>query len=96
MLSILGFLTIIVFLGLILTKRLSVLLALIIVPVIIALIGGFAPKEIGEMVLTGIKQVAPTGILLVFAVLYFAIMIDTGLFDPIIKGITKPGKRRSA
>ena len=92
MLSILGFLTIIVFLGLILTKRLSVLLALIIVPVIIALIGGFAPKEIGEMVLTGIKQVAPTGILLVFAVLYFAIMIDTGLFDPIIKGIINLAK----
>lgn len=92
MLSILGFLTIIVFLSLILTKKLSVLLSLIIVPVIFALVGGFGPKETGEMILTGIKQVAPTGILLVFAVLYFAIMIDTGLFDPVIKQIIKLAK----
>ena len=53
MLSLLGFLTICVFLGLILTKRLSVLLSLILVPVVFALIGGFGPKEIGEMVLSG-------------------------------------------
>lgn len=92
MLSLLGFLTIIVFLSLILSKRLSVLLSLIIVPVIFALIGGFGPKEIGEMILAGIKQVAPTGILLIFAVLYFALMIDTGLFDPIIRGIIKLAK----
>src|ERR1700712_3189160 len=89
MLSLLGFLTICVFLTLIFTKRLSVLLSLILVPVAFALIGGFGPKEIGEMVLAGVKQVAPTGILLVFAVLYFALMIDTGLFDPVIKGIIK-------
>lgn len=87
MLSLLGFLTICVFLGLILTRRLSVLLSLILVPVIFALIGGFGPKEIGEMILGGIRQVAPTGILLVFAVLYFSLMIDTGLFDPVIRRI---------
>lgn len=92
MLSILGFLTIIVFLLLILTKRLSVLLSLIIVPIIFAIIGGFGAKEISEMILAGIKQVAPTGILLVFAVLYFAIMIDAGLFNPIIKGIINLAK----
>lgn len=92
MLSLLGFLIIIVFLGLILTKKLSVMLSLILVPVVFALIGGFGPKEIGEMILAGIKQVAPTGILLIFAVLYFALMIDTGLFDPIIKGIIKLAK----
>ena len=92
MLSLLGFLTIIVFLGLILTKKLSVLIALIIVPVVFALIGGFGSKEIGEMVITGIKQVAPTGILLIFAVLYFAVMIDAGVFDPIVKGIINLAK----
>lgn len=92
MLSLLGFLTICVFLGLILTKRLSVLLALILVPIVFALIGGFGPKEIGEMVLGGIKQVAPTGILLIFAVLYFSLMIDSGLFDPVIRGIINVAK----
>jgi len=92
MLSLLGFLTICVFLGLILTRRLSVLLSLILVPIIFAVIGGFGPKEIGEMVLGGIKQVAPTGILLIFAVLYFSLMIDAGLFDPVISGIIRLAK----
>lgn len=89
MLALLGFLTIVVFLVLVITKRLSVLLSLILVPIIFALIAGFAPKELGEMILAGIKQVAPTGILLIFAVLYFALMIDAGLFDPVIAGIVK-------
>lgn len=88
-LSLLGFLTIGVFLVLILTRRLSVLLALIIVPIVFAIVGGFGASELGEMVLNGIKQVAPTGIMLIFAVLYFALMIDTGLFDPMIAGIIK-------
>jgi len=89
MLALLGFLTIAVFLLLVLTKRLSVLLSLIVIPILFALLGGFAPKELGEMIVAGIKQVAPTGILLIFAVLYFALMIDAGLFDPIIAGIVR-------
>src|SRR5919107_4043867 len=92
MLALLGFLTIAVFLLLVITKRLSVLLSLIIVPIFFALLGGFAPKELGEMIVAGIKQVAPTGILLIFAVLYFALMIDAGLFDPVITGIVRLAK----
>jgi CitMHS family citrate-Mg2+:H+ or citrate-Ca2+:H+ symporter len=92
MLSLLGFLTIAVFLVLIFTKRLSVLLALILVPVCFALVGGFAVKDIGSMIIAGISQVAPTGIMLIFAVLYFGIMIDAGLFDPVISGIVRLAK----
>lgn len=89
MLSLLGFATIFIFLGLIITKRLSVITALVLVPIIMGFLAGFNPKELGEMVLAGIKQVAPTGILLMFAVLYFATMLDAGLFDPIIAGIIR-------
>ncbi len=84
MLAFLGFATIVVFLILIITKRLSVVTALVLVPVVFGFVAGFSYKEIGEMSLAGIKQVAPTGILLMFAVLYFATMLDTGLFDPVI------------
>ncbi|SIR61416.1 citrate-Mg2+:H+ or citrate-Ca2+:H+ symporter, CitMHS family [Peribacillus simplex] len=83
MLAILGFLTIGVFLYLIMTKRLSVLIALVLVPIVFALIGGFG-LGIGEMMLAGIEKVAPTGIMVAFAVLYFGLMMDTGLFDPIV------------
>ena len=80
-----GLLTILAFLAAILSKRMSVITALVLVPLAAALIVGTPLKELGPMMLDGIKQVAPTGIMLVFAVLYFAIMLDVGLFDPIIK-----------
>ena len=89
MLSLLGFATIVIFLILIITKRLSVITALVVVPVVMGFVAGFTPKELGEMILAGIKQVAPTGILLMFAVLYFGTMLDVGLFDPIIAAIIR-------
>ncbi|UFH55788.1 CitMHS family transporter [Spirosoma sp. KNUC1025] len=89
MLALLGFATIGVFLALIITRRLSVITALVLVPLVMGFLAGFSPKELGEMILAGIKQVAPTGILLMFAVLYFATMLDAGLFDPIISGIIR-------
>lgn len=92
MIALLGFATIAVFLLLILTKRLSVITALVLVPVVFGLLAGFNPKELGEMMLGGIKQVAPTGIMLVFAVLYFAVMLDAGLFDPVVAFIIKTVK----
>lgn len=70
----------------------SVMTALVITPIIFGLIAGFNPKELGEFAITGIKQVAPTGILLMFAVLYFATMLDAGLFDPVIATIIKSVK----
>ncbi|MHA4843991.1 CitMHS family transporter [Flavitalea antarctica] len=92
MLALLGFSTIVVFLILILTKRLSVITALVLVPVLFGLLSGLDPKELGEMMLAGIKQVAPTGIMLVFAVLYFAVMLDAGLFDPVVAFIVRTVK----
>lgn len=92
MLAFLGFATIAVFLVLIITKRLSVLTALVLVPAVFGLLSGANPKELAEMMLAGLKQVAPTGILLVFAVLYFATMLDVGLFDPVITFIIRQVK----
>lgn len=89
MLALLGFATIGLFLILIITKRLSVITALVLVPLVMGLLAGFGPKELGEMILAGLKQVAPTGILLMFAVLYFATMLDAGLFDPIVASIIR-------
>jgi CitMHS family citrate-Mg2+:H+ or citrate-Ca2+:H+ symporter len=66
-----------------------VITALVIVPLLAGIIAGFSPKELGEMMLAGMKQVAPTGILLTFAVLYFATMLDAGLFDPVVAFIIK-------
>ncbi|MDR7048720.1 CitMHS family citrate-Mg2+:H+ or citrate-Ca2+:H+ symporter [Duganella sp. 3397] len=88
MLTVLAYSMVVVFMFLIMTKRLPALVALILVPVLFGVIGGFAP-ELGPMMLAGIKQLAPTGVMLMFAILYFGIMIDAGLFDPVVKLILK-------
>ncbi len=88
MLAILGFLMILVFMVLIMSGRLSAMLALIVVPSIFAIIGGFS-KGMGDMAVEGIKSVAPTGIMILFAILFFGILIDAGVFDPIINTILK-------
>lgn len=88
MLTILAYAMITVFMFLIMTKRLPALVALILVPIAFGLVGGFG-KELGSMMLTGIKNLAPTGVMLTFAILYFGIMIDAGLFDPLVRAIVR-------
>ncbi|MBO9881754.1 CitMHS family transporter [Xanthomonas sp. D-109] len=88
MLTALGFGMVITFMYLIMSKRLSPLVALIIVPIAFALAGGFG-TGINEMMLEGIKKIAPTGVMLMFAILYFGVMIDAGLFDPLVRRILR-------
>ncbi len=86
MLTILGFAMIITFMYLIMTKRLSPLTALILIPILFALFGGFA-NELGTLMIDGVKNIAPTGIMLIFGILFFSVMIDVGLFDPLVAKI---------
>lgn len=88
MLAIYGFLTILIFLYLILTKKTSVIVALIIVPIVFGLLSGHT-VDLGPMMIDGIIEVAPTAIMLAFAILYFGIMNQAGLFDPIINRVLK-------
>jgi CitMHS family citrate-Mg2+:H+ or citrate-Ca2+:H+ symporter len=39
--------------------------------------------------LNGVKAIAPTAAMLMFAILYFGIMIDVGLFDPVVKLVVR-------
>lgn len=88
MLVILGFAMILAFMALIMTKRLTPMVALIVVPTIFGLFAG-AGLGIGDMVLESIGALAPTAALLMFAIMFFGIMIDVGLFDPLIRFITR-------
>lgn len=86
MITFLGFAMIFTFTYLIMTKKLSPLVALILIPIIFGSIAGFY-NDLGTMIMDGIKVVAPTAVLLFFAILYFAILLDAGLFDPLINKI---------
>ena len=62
MLATLGFAMIGTFIVLLITRRLSALTALILVPVAFGVLAGFG-GTIGAMVLAGVRTVAPTGIM---------------------------------
>lgn len=88
LLTALAYAMIVAFMVLIMTKRLSVLTALVVVPIVFALLGGFGPW-LGPMMLDGVKAIAPTGVMLMFAILYFSLMIDAGLFEPVVSRVVK-------
>ena len=104
MLAILGFLTVILLLAAVMSKKLSPTAALISVPLVTGVIASFFIKdEAGAVnVLTNIKalsgyitgaggigSVAATGVMFIFSILFFGVLTDAGTFRPIIRGILR-------
>ncbi|MEU3827263.1 citrate:proton symporter [Streptomyces sp. NPDC029080] len=88
MLTILGFLMIATFLVLIMLKKLSPIAALVLVPALFCVFVGKG-AGLGDYVIDGVTDLAPTAAMLMFAIVYFGVMIDVGLFDPVVRGILK-------
>src|SRR5690625_3654966 len=84
MLSLIGFFTILIIVILLMSGRVTPIVALVIVPIIGALIAGFGMIEIGEFFDKGILSVINVVIMFIFAILFFGIMQDVGLFTPLI------------
>lgn len=84
MLAWLGLLTIIALLFLVMTKKMAAVVALILVPIVTALMAGFTHEIIG-FITEGIKSIASTGVMFIFAILFFGILTDAGTFKPLIK-----------
>ncbi len=88
MLAATGFLTIAAFLVAVLSQRVSVFIALTVLPILAALVVG-AGGRLGELVVGGLETVAPVAIMITFAVLYFSLMVDAGLFDPAVRRVVR-------
>lgn len=125
MLAVLGFVTIVVVLALIMSKKVSTLVALIFVPAITGFIAAWmaAPAAIisaaqaaaekagtefvaptitfGDQLVKalgtlstdymgkGLSSIVATGVMFIFAILFFSTCSDAGVFDPIINRILK-------
>lgn len=88
MLAWLGLITILVTLVTIMSGRLSALAALVAIPIAAATLGGFA-GDIDSMVVDGVALIAPVLGMFVFAIVYFGLMRDAGLLDPIVECIVR-------
>lgn len=115
LLTILAYAMIIVFMYVVMKKKMSPFTSLVMVPLVFAILtiitgaADFKADEnfvsflgedgisnsltaIGPMVMYGIDNTAKTGIMLLFAILYFSIMLDAGLFDPITEKMIRFAK----
>ncbi|MFF0222479.1 CitMHS family transporter [Streptomyces sp. NPDC004629] len=88
MLTILGFAMIATFLVLIMLKKMSPIAALVLIPALFCVFVGKG-AHLGDYVIDGVTSLAPTAAMLMFAIVYFGVMIDVGLFDPIVRGILR-------
>lgn len=82
-LALLGFAMIVVFMGLIMAKKLSAFTSLVIVPIVFGLLAGCG-LDTFSYAMTGIKDVASTFAMMTFAILYFGVMLNAGMFDPLV------------
>ncbi|MFH9085456.1 CitMHS family transporter [Streptomyces sp. NPDC017673] len=88
MLTILGFAMIATFLVLIMLKKMSPIAALVLIPALFCVFVGKGAK-LGDYVIDGVTGLAPTAAMLMFAIVYFGVMIDVGLFDPVVRAILR-------
>ena len=84
MLALLGLVTILGLLGAILSKRVSPLVALVTFPVAASLVAGFG-LHTGRFMIEGIQGISGVIGMFVFAILFFGVMTDARMLEPVIE-----------
>ena len=87
LLTVSGLTIIAVTVGLLIWGRVSPIVAMVVIPVLGALLTGFGLDEIQEFFSSGLSSVMNVVVMFIFAIIFFGIMSDAGLFDPLIRGL---------
>lgn len=87
LLTIVGLAVIGVTVLLLISGKVHPIVVLAVVPVVGALVTGYGFTEIADFFMTGLDSIVEIAIMLIFAILFFGLMIDSGLFDPLIRGL---------
>ena len=88
-LAILGYLLLVLLIVLLLKSKATPMVLFILLPIGIALLAGFSPVTINEYAKAGVSTTTSNAILFCFSILFFNMMNDVGVFDPIINFIVK-------
>lgn len=89
MLSIIGFIMVLLIILLLLRGKSLPVVVMFVVPIIAALFAGFHLSEVGTFVMDGINKVTGIIAMFIFAILYFGVMTKAGLFEPLIRKLVK-------
>ncbi|MEX5880523.1 CitMHS family transporter [Proteus vulgaris] len=85
MLTIIGLFIIITIVTLLMMGKTSPIIAMSVTPLIGALLAGYSFSEISTFFELGIKQVSSVATMFLFAILFFSIMKDLHIFNPLIR-----------
>ncbi len=83
-LGIMGFVLMILMVVLLLKGKTIPAVVFILLPIIVGFLVGFTPGEMADYIKEGVGSVSTTAILFIFAVMFFGIMSDAGVFDRIV------------
>ncbi|WP_144463385.1 CitMHS family transporter [Siminovitchia fortis] len=83
-LSLIGLMTILVIVTLLISGRVTPIVAMVIPPILGALAAGYSMGKIGGFFESGVGSVINVAIMFIFAIIFFGILQDVGLFDPLI------------
>jgi citrate-Mg2+:H+ or citrate-Ca2+:H+ symporter, CitMHS family len=89
MLSLIGLAVIVIMTTLLIMGRIAPIVGLTVIPFAGALLAGFTFTEIGDFFGEGIGAVLDVAVMLIFAILFFAIMNQAGLFDPLVRLVVR-------
>ena len=89
MLALMGFLMVFATIYLLIRGKGSPITVMIMVPVISAFIVGTNFEQLSEYVGAGIETVMSNAVLFIFSIIFFSVMQDLGVFDPMVDWLTE-------
>ncbi len=93
-LTAMGLIIIFVTVGILIRGRVNPIIPMTLVPVVGALICGFGLGEISDFFSEGLNSVINVVVMFIFAIIFFGILQDVGLFTPVIRALIKATRGR--
>ena len=88
LLGVAGFALMILIVALLLWGKSTPAVVFILLPILVGFAVGFNPTDMSEYIKAGVSSVSTTAILFIFAVLFFGVMNDAGVFDRIVNKLS--------
>lgn len=88
-LTLIGLAIILVTVGVLLKGKMHPIIAMTLIPIVGALLTGFGAGEITDFYGEGLDRVMGVVVMFIFAIIFFGILSDVGLFDPVITALIR-------
>lgn len=89
MLAVIGILMVVVIIYCLMQSKATPAVVFILVPIIAAFLAGFSFDQISGFIKSGVTTTWSIAVLFIFSIVYFGVMSDVGMFDPLVNYLTE-------